>query len=78
MAQHALDLCIPVCAGRALSLRKEAAAYAATKADYDANIAALGSRWKKTSEQFWMYLSLSMAAPQTFARTFTKLGRRLY
>ena len=30
------------------------------------------------SEQFRMYLNLDMAAPQTFARTFTKPGSRLY
>ena len=30
------------------------------------------------SEQFWMYLNLDMVAPQTFARTFTKPGVRLY
>ena len=30
------------------------------------------------SEQFWMYLNLDMVAPQTFARTFTKPGSRLY
>ena len=30
------------------------------------------------SEQFWMYLNLNMAAPQTFARTFTKPGSHLY
>ena len=30
------------------------------------------------SEQFWMYLILDMVAPQTFARTFTKPGFRLY
>ena len=31
-----------------------------------------------TSEQFWKHLNLNMAAPQTFARTFTKPGSRLY
>ena len=31
-----------------------------------------------SSEQFWMYLNLDMVAPQTFARTFTKPGFRLY
>ena len=31
-----------------------------------------------TSEQFWMYLNLNIAASQTFARTFTKPGFRLY
>ena len=30
------------------------------------------------SEQFRKHLHLNMAAPQTFARTFTKPGSRLY
>ena len=33
---------------------------------------------QRPSEQFWIYLSLNIAAPQTFARTFTKPGSRLY
>ena len=30
------------------------------------------------SEQFGIYLNLNIAAPKTFARTFTKPGSRLY
>ena len=33
---------------------------------------------RQVSKQFWMYLNLNIAAPQTFARTFTKPGSRLY